>query len=110
MLWLEPIFFGNKDLFSSAVGVTEMRVLTTVQTVLTLYLSHVTFYSAKNACWDRLGYFVHLVAAIIVFFALPVAIIAIGIHSLTESPKSPFIPLLLTMAFSSAQIILVGII
>lgn len=53
--------------------------------VLTLYLTHVSFYSGTNKCWDSFGFFVHFIVAIIVFILLPIANIILISIDLSDS-------------------------
>lgn len=51
-----------------------------------IYLTYFSFYSTKDACWDKVGIYFHLIAAILVFFLLPVSI---GALSFLYIPKEP---------------------
>ena len=48
----------------------ELFMLSCIQSVLSIYIFHVSFYSATNKCWDLMGFWIHC----LVFFALNIGI------------------------------------
>ena len=80
------------------------------KSVLTLYLLHVSFYSATNACWDKVGFWVHLIAATFVFFLLPASIVAIVIKDLEKSQETAYGSLFITLGTINFLVIINGLI
>ena len=68
----------EQDLFELGT----LRMILTVQAILSIYLFYVSFYSKSNDTWDRIGYWFHLIAALLVYFILPVTIlVVIGLYA-----------------------------
>ena len=55
----------------------KLRIILTVQAVLTMYLFYISFYSDKNEIWDQCGFWIHTIVALLTYFCLPVAIIVV---------------------------------
>ena len=55
----------------------NLRVILTVQAVLTMYLCYISFYSENNDTWDRIGFWIHTIVSLLTYLCLPVAIIVV---------------------------------
>lgn len=90
------------------VGMHMLRILYMVQIFFTLYLFYVSFYSAKNKFWNKIGVFMHLIAELMVFLVMPVSIIACSIMNMDSLKDKPQASLFLAFAICSLGEILIG--
>ena len=88
-----------------------IRLLSIVQSVLALYLFFVSFYGKRGSCWDRVGFWVHTIVAIIVFFMIPVAIITLKVKlslNISDYIEVSAAPTLFTVAMLNFGILIYG--
>ena len=107
------IFWGerliNKSEGDELHDVGLLRYLITAQAVLTLYLNHVSFYSAANDCWDSIGYYVHAVVALLVYLILPGTIIGFISYHAEESLETAYGGVFATTVICNLVIIVIGL-
>ena len=87
-----------------------LRLILTVQAVLTMYLCYISFYSEKNASWDRIGYWMHLVVALLTYFILPVAVIVVIALNASDTIDTAMGPYLCATAITNFLVALWGLI
>lgn len=91
------------------VGMHTLRILYMVQIAFTLYLFYVSFYSAKNKFWNKIGVFMHLIAELMVFLVMPIAIIACSTMNIENLQEKPQASLFIAFSICSLGEILIGI-
>ena len=52
-----------------------------LQLLLTVIYFHVSWYSKKNKCWDRSGWWFHFILTMILHFFLPIIVSIIAVHA-----------------------------
>ena len=101
---------GAEDLSVTYMDTQILGALEIAKSVLAIYLFHVSFYSATNACWDRVGFWIHLIAATFVFLLLPAAIISIVVIDFDKSQKTAYAQLYLILGISNFLVMINAII
>ena len=84
----------------------KLRIILTVQAVLTMYLCYISFYSATNDTWDRIGFWIHTIVALLTYFLIPVGIIVMVGLNAEDSFDTAMGPSLCATAIANALVAL----
>ena len=60
-------------------GVRSCFILSIIQTCLAIYYFHVSFYSKKSKCWDKMGWFVHTGVTFCLHLVIPISVVILTI-------------------------------
>lgn len=108
-LWHENFEFElESDELTPYLGI--IRLVTSLQALLVIYLAYFSFYSSKGSCWDKFGIYVHFTACMLVFFLIPVFVLVIDAICLPEVPDSPYAAVLLSTGIISLLTILTSLV
>ena len=66
---------------------------------------HISFYSETNACWDKIGFYVHLIVATIIQLILPICIVVLVCMHADKSFETAYGTLLATSAIANGLIV-----
>lgn len=68
----------------------HLFVIIICKSVLTAFFFHISFYSAKVTCWDKIGIYVHLGGFILTNIVGPILMVVFGAVPLMIENSSPF--------------------
>ena len=88
----------------------KLRIILTVQAVLTMYLFYISFYSDKNETWDRIGFWIHAFISLLTYFCIPVTIIVVIALNAEDSFDTAMGPSLCATGIANALVALYGLI
>lgn len=89
-LYIKILYLFNDDTKEVPDYFYNLFYIITVKSALTVFYFHISFYSARVACWDKIGIYVHLVCFCCMNILGPILMLVFGLGSIFSDNVSPF--------------------